>query len=93
MAFFPRDLSGDDPLTSLGGVQEQVKNLMPGDNAIDQTIPYYAQSGGVVPMLVMNMKVFSPEKVSAISDALAEVTDRLLAVEDPERTTVGRLLD
>ena len=71
-----------------------MKNLTPGgDNSMDQTIPYYAQSGGVVPMLVMNMKVFSPEKVSAISDALAEVTDRLLAVEDPERTTVGRLLD
>ena len=94
VAFYPSDLSGDDPLASLGGTQEPVKNLTPGgDNSMDQTIPYYAQSGGVVPMLVMNMKVFSPEKVSAISDALAEVTDRLLAVEDPEKTTVGQLLD
>ena len=66
--------------------------MMPGGDTMDQNILYYEMPGAVVPVLVLNLKTISPEKVSAISDSMEAVINRLIAVEHPETTTVEELL-
>ena len=47
----------------------------------------------IAPVLIMDQTFYTAEKQRATLDMADDLLTRLLAVEDPERTTVGRLLD
>jgi hypothetical protein len=85
------DTTGRDVLSSLGAKREEVQNSQSG-SMLEQSFAYNEQPDVIAPMLFINKAHYSPAKRSAILGALETVIDRLVALEDPERTTVGELL-
>ena len=90
-SFQTYEATGRDVLSSLGAKREEVQNTMSG-SMLEQGVLFYEQPNVIAPMLLVNKAHYSPEKQAAILDALTAVIDRLVALEDPERTTVGELL-
>ena len=89
----PLEAIGHNHLASLGAESEHMDNSI-GGGIMEQAVNYYEQPGGiVVPTLLINAAHYSPEKQEAILDALTAVIDRLVSLTDPEKTTVGQLLD
>ena len=89
--FLPFETIGRDALTLLGAKKEDLQHAI---NSVfcKQIFVFSGQPSVTVPMLVINTALYSPAKQAAILDALAAVIDRLVAMEDPQTTTVAQLL-
>ena len=79
-------------LASLGAESEQMASSI-GGGIMEQGVVFYEQPSGIVPTLMVNAAHYSPARQEAILDALTAVIDRLVSLTDPEKTTVGQLLD
>ena len=79
-------------LASLGAESEQMASSI-GGGIMEQGVGFYEQPSGIVPTLLVNAAHYSPARQEAILDALTAVIDRLVSLTDPEKTTVGQLLD
>ena len=85
------EVMGGGAFSSMGGKHEEIGMTVGGD-MVETVFFFMEQPEVIVPILQISRTVFSQAKQTAILDALAEVIDRLLAVEHPETTTIGELL-
>ena len=91
VAFHTYDGTNVGALSSLGAQSVEMQPIITA-GLMEQSMYFYERPDFIVPTLFVNPAFFSPEKQAAILNAMAAVIDRLVALEDPEKTTVGELL-
>ena len=84
-------IAGEGGLAALGAKQEEIGWTV-GNGDVCTTLFLNETPEVIAPLLMISSRRYSPKRQEEIIDTLGEVIDRLLALEDPEKTTLGELL-
>ena len=84
-------IAGEGGLAALGAKQEEIGWAV-GNGDVCTTLFLNETPEVIAPMLMISSRRYSPKRQEEIIDTLGEVIDRLVALTDPEETTVGELL-
>ena len=84
-------IAGEGGLAALGAKQEEIGWTV-GNGDVCTTLFLNETPEVIAPLLMISSRRYSPKRQEEIIDTLGEVIDRLVALTDPENTTVGQLL-
>ena len=89
------DITTSGGLSELGGQPVDLQKLMISgkeSNPVEALLLINEMPQIIAPVLIMDQTFYTAEKQQATLDTADDLLTRLLAVEDPEKTTVGQLL-